>query len=177
MFMCGGEMRPTFLYRFFDSKDKLLYVGMSYHLENRLDSHRFGKPWDHISRIQIQRFPTREEAAAAEREAILSEAPAWNVIYAPLFPMERPVERKRQTYLARAKAWWPNAEWVIGKGRWATLAYCSELTVMLHATKEDAEKSLGFIGRIGCGHRCYRDHYLVDMEGSKPFRLPAEDVI
>lgn len=170
MCLCGGEMRPTALYRFFDDEDRLLYVGMSYHLENRLDSHRFGKPWDHIARIQIEHFPSREKAAAAEREAILSESPAWNVIYKPLFPVERP--KPRQTYLARARAWWPKAEWVIGKGRWATLAYCDVLTVMLHATEEDAEKALKFIGRIGCGHRCHRAHHLVDLDGSKPADLP-----
>lgn len=179
MFVCGGEMRPTFVYRFFDSEDKLLYVGISYHLENRLDSHRFGKPWDRISRIQIERFPTREEAAAAEREAILSEAPEWNVIYVPLFPIESSRKRPRQTYLAKAKSWWPNAEWVIGRGRWATLAYCRVLTIQLHDTEEQAEKALNWIGRIGCGGVCHRDHHLVDLDRSKPAHLPNpfEDAI
>lgn len=85
MFVCGYEM--TYLYRFFDADGRLLYVGMSYRIEKRLDKHRVAKPWNQIARIEIAQFPTRTDAVAAEREAILSEAPAWNVVYVPLeFP-------------------------------------------------------------------------------------------
>lgn len=77
----------TYLYRFFDGSGRLLYVGMSYRIEKRLASHRVVKPWDQIARIEIEQFQTRMDAVAAEREAILSEAPAWNVVYVPLeFP-------------------------------------------------------------------------------------------
>lgn len=77
----------TYLYRFFDGSGQLLYVGLSYRIEKRLAAHHVMKPWDQIARIEISQFPTRGDAAAAEREAIMSEAPAWNVVYVPLeFP-------------------------------------------------------------------------------------------
>lgn len=155
-------MRPTFLYRFFDAEDKLLYIGMSYHLENRLDSHRFGKPWDRISRIQIEHFPTREKAAAAEREAILSEGPEWNVIYVPLFPVQSP--RRRQSYSARARARWSDAEWVTGNGRFASLAHCRVLTVALYESEDAALKAKKWIDRCGCGGFCTGDHEIVDLD-------------
>lgn len=86
MFVCGGQM-TTFLYRFFDGDGQLLYVGISYHLERRLDSHRYAKPWARIARIELEQFATRAEAATAERRAIETEKPEWNVIFASGTPL------------------------------------------------------------------------------------------
>lgn len=86
MFMCGGQV-TTFLYRFFDVEGQLLYVGISYHLERRLDAHRYAKPWKRIARIDIEQFESREEAAAAERRAIEAETPEWNVVFAVGTPL------------------------------------------------------------------------------------------
>ena len=55
---------------------------------------------------------------------------------------------------AEARCLWKFAEWVVGSGRWATLAGCGCLTVVLHQSKADALASLAFIDNYGCGHRC-----------------------
>ena len=73
---------------------------------------------------------------------------------------EYPVEFRRcrrhrhRTDAAEASCLWRYAEWVAGRGRWATLAGCGVLTVVLHATKAEALASLAFIDTYGCGHRC-----------------------
>lgn len=70
-----------FLYRFFDKENRLLYVGISYHMERRLDQHRFQKPWGQIARIDVASYSTRLEAEQAERVAIQTEKPEWNVLH------------------------------------------------------------------------------------------------
>lgn len=80
MFVCGGQM--TFLYRFFDSDNQLLYVGITHRVESRFAGHQRKKPWHLVARIQIEQFPTREEAAQAERLAIQTEHPIWNIALA-----------------------------------------------------------------------------------------------
>lgn len=77
----GTAHQPTSLYRFFDSDNRLLYVGITYHLEGRFDQHRYTKPWNKIVRIEVATFPTRQAAQLAEQEAIRLEKPEWNVIY------------------------------------------------------------------------------------------------
>ena len=51
--------------------------------------------------------------------------------------------------------------WMTGTGEWATLSYCPPgLTVVLHETREEAEKALAQIDDTGCGGRCEERHYL-----------------
>lgn len=78
----GAARRPGIdsvaLYRHFDADGRLLYVGISRSVTARLTQHS-ESPWDHlIARIEVERFPTREEAEAAERAAIRSERPIHN---------------------------------------------------------------------------------------------------
>lgn len=74
------QAKPTCLYRHFDDAGQLLYVGISLkHLE-RLAQHRRNAHWyDRIKRIEIERFPTWEEALAAEAKAIIDERPECNI--------------------------------------------------------------------------------------------------
>jgi hypothetical protein len=51
--------------------------------------------------------------------------------------------------------WGKPAEWIIGTGRWATVAWCSVLTVELHTTLDDADRALKAINDTGCGHACW----------------------
>lgn len=68
------------LYRFFDENGVLLYVGITADIGSRFKKHRGDKPWWYaVSTIRIERFPTRPAVLAAEREAIRSERPLWNV--------------------------------------------------------------------------------------------------
>lgn len=63
-----------------------------------------------------------------------------------------------------ARRRWPHAEWIIGSGKWASVASCDVLTVMLFATEAEADTSRAFIDRTGCGHACIRDHDVIALE-------------
>jgi hypothetical protein len=68
------------LYRHFDADGKLLYVGISLSALSRLAQHKDHSAWyKSIVNVTIQEFPSREEALAAERRAILEEQPAHNI--------------------------------------------------------------------------------------------------
>lgn len=70
----GGQ-----LYRHFDAEGRLLYVGISKNATERLRGHKHKSSWfKEIARVEIQHFPTREEARAAEALAIKSEKPLLN---------------------------------------------------------------------------------------------------
>lgn len=70
------------LYRMFDDKDVLLYVGITNSLERRLKQHSEEKPWfTRIDRVEIEKFESRKEVENAERHAILNEKPLHNIIF------------------------------------------------------------------------------------------------
>ena len=75
----------TTLYRFFDADDRLLYVGIAGNPGRRFHQHANGpdgKPWwSHVARSTMEHFDTREEAAAAEVAAIVTEHPLHNVAH------------------------------------------------------------------------------------------------
>lgn len=74
-------MTTTALYRFYGADDSLLYVGITHRLPDRFGAHKRHKPWDQVSRISIEHYPNREQALAAEAEAIRAESPLWNVVH------------------------------------------------------------------------------------------------
>ena len=65
------------LYRLWDSDDRLLYVGVSTRLRDRIRSHvrRWG---DLIDAVTYEEHPDERAMLAAEREAIANEDPALN---------------------------------------------------------------------------------------------------
>lgn len=67
------------LYRAYDDRDRLLYVGISDGEFLRLAQHAASAPWTvYAVTIRLERFPLRSLAEAAEREAIATEDPVWN---------------------------------------------------------------------------------------------------
>lgn len=67
------------LYRFYDRTDVLLYVGITVDLPTRMKNHRKGKPWwTAVAHVKVEQYETREQALAAEREAIKNEHPLYN---------------------------------------------------------------------------------------------------
>jgi hypothetical protein len=65
--------RRTALYRFYDLTDVLLYVGITANVPQRFEDHRKEKPWwPDVASKRIEWLPSREEAEAAERFAIVS---------------------------------------------------------------------------------------------------------
>lgn len=72
----------TALYRHFDKAGALLYVGISLSWPLRTKAHAQKSRWfDLVDKVEIERFPTREDALAAERDAIQRERPKFNVVH------------------------------------------------------------------------------------------------
>ena len=72
--------RETTLYRHFDGEGGLLYVGIAYDAYNRWRQHQDHSAWTpEVRKTTYEPFPTREAALSAEREAIQSERPKYNI--------------------------------------------------------------------------------------------------
>jgi predicted GIY-YIG superfamily endonuclease len=72
----------TALYRFYDKTGNLLYVGISDNLGTRFYNHARKKPWwPQVATANVEWFDTRAKAAKAERKAIRSEHPLWNIVH------------------------------------------------------------------------------------------------
>lgn len=72
----------TALYRHFDAKDRLLYVGISLSAIQRLAQHSQAAAWfEEITRVEVQWFGSRKEASDAEVEAIRTERPLHNLVH------------------------------------------------------------------------------------------------
>lgn len=73
------DKRPTDVYRLYDEQGRLLYIGISGNLPQRLMLHSRDKEWwPRVSRAEAEEHPTRRAAFDAEYAAILSEAPLFN---------------------------------------------------------------------------------------------------
>jgi predicted GIY-YIG superfamily endonuclease len=69
----------TALYRHYDEDGRLLYVGISLDVLKRIQQHR-GSSWSRdITYIAIEGYASREAAEAAERVAIETERPLYNI--------------------------------------------------------------------------------------------------
>lgn len=80
---------PTTLYRLYNSTDVLLYVGIGGNPGRRWQQHRGAKHWwGDVTRVTLEHHPTREEALAAELDAIRAERPLHNIAgrVAPTYP-------------------------------------------------------------------------------------------
>jgi predicted GIY-YIG superfamily endonuclease len=68
-----------YVYRLLDANGQALYVGMTWDLNSRLESHQ-AKPWAwQIARVDVTRHAGRLAAMAVEREEIVRLLPAHNV--------------------------------------------------------------------------------------------------
>lgn len=84
--------KRTAIYRFYDASERLLYIGITENPRARFADHESKKPWwKDVTRHSIEWRETREEAEAAELEAIRAERPVWNVAGSPC-PPERPLD-------------------------------------------------------------------------------------
>lgn len=70
----------TSLYRHFDESGQLLYVGIALSANRRMGAHRRNSRWfDRVATIRVEHFATRKQAMDAERKAIKTEKPLFNV--------------------------------------------------------------------------------------------------
>jgi predicted GIY-YIG superfamily endonuclease len=75
-------MTPQALYRFFDAKGSLLYVGISLNPGARWKQHRADKPWwTEVANVTVEHHPDRQSVMDAEREAIKRERPRYNRLH------------------------------------------------------------------------------------------------
>lgn len=88
--------RPCYLYRLFDRDDVLLYVGISYNPRARLAGHTTARTarWHFVVRVSVERFSDRDRALVAERAAIRSEHPLYNVRHNVPVPEEMGPEER-----------------------------------------------------------------------------------
>lgn len=70
------------LYRHYSSDGALLYVGISNRFHQRLKEHSKGSAWfPEISYVEVEHFDTRDQVRDAERQAIESERPKYNIVH------------------------------------------------------------------------------------------------
>lgn len=82
----GVRAQATALYRFLQEDGQLLYVGIISRLRYRLREHSRVYAttwWPKVDSTHVDWYPTRAEAACAEREAIATESPLYNVQHTP----------------------------------------------------------------------------------------------
>lgn len=71
----------TYVYRHFDKKGILLYVGIATNVAMRTSGHRLKSPWaKEIHSTTSKPYKTRMKAAIAELQAIDREKPLHNVV-------------------------------------------------------------------------------------------------
>jgi len=72
--------RRCFVYRFFDAEGRLLYVGSTFWLRDRLSCHRRNSPWFELAeRMESDEYVNEQTARFMESLAIATEAPLFNV--------------------------------------------------------------------------------------------------
>ena len=74
---------PTYVYRCYDADARLIYVGLTVNPEQRLIGHSYSQLhgwWPRVYSYTLELHPNREEAAFAEKVAMMLERPACNVI-------------------------------------------------------------------------------------------------
>jgi hypothetical protein len=75
----GGGVTNT-VYRCWDENNVLLYVGLSNQISMRLAAHARTSPWYSLTTVVTsESFPTRILAEVAERKAIRTEQPKFNI--------------------------------------------------------------------------------------------------
>jgi predicted GIY-YIG superfamily endonuclease len=73
-------VRPGYVYRCYDSDDRLIYVGCSVAPKSRLDQHRKSSWWfEQVARVRYTVYSDKDYALRKESEAIATENPRWNV--------------------------------------------------------------------------------------------------
>lgn len=87
------------LYRFFDSENNLLYVGISHNWQQRLKQHyKHSDFHEEAAFMTLDHFNTRAEVEEAEFVAIQTELPKYNKAFNPNY--EKPTE-----HVMKIKAW------------------------------------------------------------------------
>jgi len=75
---------PNVLYRFWDSSNSLLYIGISKSFGNRFNQHAHMAEWfSKAHSVTIEHYSDRKSVESAEKRAIKTEKPIHNKAYNP----------------------------------------------------------------------------------------------
>lgn len=142
---------PTTLYRFYDQNGVLLYVGVTSVGPSRWADHEHHRSWwALVTRADAEHYPDRASAHAAEKVAIRSEQPPWNISHKlPRSPKQAPRRRRRGsgTMIERDDGRWALIARIGGKQKWinvpteaeaALLLACFEHRAVSHSTRAKA---------------------------------------
>lgn len=72
----------TTVYRMFNKRNTLLYVGISNRVNARIKQHEKDKSWfQEVDRITAVNYPDRKTALDVEKHAIITEKPLYNIVH------------------------------------------------------------------------------------------------
>lgn len=83
--VCQRDSRPRHVYRWFDDKGLLLYVGISVNAFQRAAQHQAAEWFAAAKTMTLESAKDEKEALAKERRAILRERPLWNRAHNPCY--------------------------------------------------------------------------------------------
>lgn len=79
-----ADSHPTSLYWYYDKNELLLYVGITGRGMSRNSEHNKSKPWwEFVAHQKVEHFDSRHKALAAEKRAIQTYMPPFNVQHNP----------------------------------------------------------------------------------------------
>ena len=82
--MNNSNRNQQILYRFFDSEENLVYVGITNDWKHRFHDHeRQARWWSEVAKVTFERYEDRESVSAAEIKAIKTEQPKYNKQHHP----------------------------------------------------------------------------------------------
>jgi excinuclease UvrABC nuclease subunit len=148
----------TQLYRHFDAEKKLLYVGISLSTFARLSQHKDHSPWfEQVMTVEIKHFETREEAMAAERNAIKTENPKFNIAMKKTLVE---IKKEEREFFAEKRRAIEEKESLINRYVDHRIAYqLDEVRLMINMTKGEMEK------HVEAGNLC-----TFEVEGKKSWQ-------
>ena len=70
------------VYRIYDADSRLIYIGATKNLKQRLENHRSVSWWNSLTaRVEVESYPDVKSALTAEAAAISTERPAFNLTH------------------------------------------------------------------------------------------------
>lgn len=102
------------LYRFYNSRDELLYVGITSNPMTRFRAHQSDKSWwPEVATINVENYASRRELLAAERAAIKAEHPRYNTTHNRALDAEaRLLARSHSLEAVAAAGLAPSVRWL-----------------------------------------------------------------
>jgi hypothetical protein len=127
----------------------------------------------------LQRWERSSQSPAARERLIGDSGQLWSLAQDLAEALENllaHVRTHQHGYIAVARRRWPAAEWIIGDGRYASVAHCDSTTVILFTTPAEAEHAKTLIDHTGCGHACHGEHEITDLDAARgrPGRVARE---